>query len=128
MGACSLSLAARHPERVDTVISLAGGLGETTLHSMLNFEQKLAIFNDPNFRGRGDYYESESRCGWPWRGSSATKPSSRCGHRTREREEKKSSIILCHHPVESYFWHQGEKLVVRFDPKAISGSLNSWSN
>ena len=52
----SLSLAARYPDRVENVVILAGGFGGTTLHRMSNFEQKLAIFNDPNFNG-GRYYD-----------------------------------------------------------------------
>ena len=63
MGALlSLSLAARYPDRVENVVILAGGFGGTTLHRMSNFEQKLAIFNDPNFNG-GRYYDGPiSRC------------------------------------------------------------------
>lgn len=124
----SLSLAARHPGRVDTVISLAGGLGATTLHRMLNFEQKLAIFNDPNFRG-GDYYEAE----FPVAGLALARIISHKSFvsieaiQTRARQEVIDHPYVSH-PVESYFWHQGGKLVVRFDPNSYIRIIDSWSN
>ncbi len=95
---------------------------------MLNFEQKLAIFNDPNFRG-GDYYETE----FPVAGLALARIISHKAFvsieaiQTRARQE-----IIDHpyvsHPVESYFWHQGEKLVVRFDPNSYIRIIDSWSN
>ncbi|MGI8517323.1 MAG: homoserine O-acetyltransferase family protein [Acidimicrobiia bacterium] len=124
----SLSMAARYPHRVDTVISLAGGLAATTLHRMLNFEQKLAIFNDPLFRG-GDYYESE----FPAAGLALARIISHKAFvsleaiRTRARAEVIDHPYVSH-PVESYFWHQGEKLVVRFDPNSYLRIIDSWSN
>lgn len=124
----SLSLAARHPERVENIIALAGGLGGTTRHRMLNFEQKLAILNDPNFNG-GDYYEGP----FPAAGLALARIISHKAFvsldaiRARARAE-----IIDHpyvtHPVESYFWHQGEKLVIRFDPNSYLRIIDSWSN
>jgi len=124
----SLSLAARYPDRVDTIISLAGGLGGTTLHRMLNFEQKLAIFNDPNFRD-GHYYDGP----FPAAGLGLARVISHKAFvsldaiRSRARAE-----IIDHpyvtHPVESYFWHQGEKLVIRFDPNSYLRIIDAWSN
>ena len=124
----SLSLAARHPERVENVVSLAGGFGGTTLHRMYNFEQKLAIYNDPNFKG-GDYYGGP----FPAAGLALARI---IGHksfvsiaaiRARARDE-----IIDHpyvtHPVESYFWHQGEKLVIRFDANSYVRIIDAWSN
>jgi homoserine O-acetyltransferase len=124
----SLSLAARHPERVEHVVVLAGGFGGTTLHRMYNFEQKLAIFNDPDFNG-GRYYNGS----FPAAGLALARIIS---HKTfvsidainaRARNE-----IIDHpyvtHPVESYFWHQGEKLVIRFDPNSYLQIIDAWSN
>ena len=55
-GLMALSLATRYPERVDVVIPIAAGLTVTALQRIHNFEQSLAIENDPMFNG-GDYYE-----------------------------------------------------------------------
>ena len=124
----SLSLAARHPDRVENVVSLAGGFGGTTLHRMYNFEQKLAIFNDPNFNG-GRYYGAA----FPTAGLALARIISHKSFvsiadiRARARNE-----IIDHpyvsHPVESYFWHQGEKLVIRFDPNSYIRIIDAWSN
>ncbi|MGQ0849419.1 MAG: homoserine O-acetyltransferase family protein [Actinomycetota bacterium] len=123
-----LSLATRYPDRVENLIALAGGLAATTLHRMLNFEQKLAILNDPHFNG-GHYYEGP----FPAAGLGLARI---IGHkafvsleaiRSRARDE-----IIDHpfvkHPVESYFWHQGEKLVIRFDPNSYLRILDAWSD
>jgi homoserine O-acetyltransferase len=124
----SLSLAARRPEMVELVIPLAGGLNATTLHRMSNFEQKLAILNDPNFNG-GNYYDGPS----PDAGLALARI---IGHkyfvsfehiRARARDE-----VIDHpyvgHPVESYFWHQGRKLVERFDANSYLRIIDAWSN
>ncbi|MGZ8786227.1 MAG: homoserine O-acetyltransferase family protein [Acidimicrobiia bacterium] len=124
----SLSLAARYPDRVENVVILAGGFGGTTLHRMSNFEQKLAIFNDPNFNG-GHYYDGP----FPAAGLGLARI---IGHKAfvsfdaihaRARNE-----IIDHpyvtHPVESYFWHQGEKLVIRFDPNSYLRIIDAWTN
>lgn len=124
----SLSLAARYPNRVENIIALAGGLGGTTLHRMLNFEQKLAILNDPNFKG-GDYYEGP----FPAAGLALARIISHKAFVSLEaiRARARSEIIdhpYVTHPVESYFWHQGEKLVIRFDPNSYLRIIDSWSN
>lgn len=124
----SLSLAARFPDRVENVVILAGGFGGTTLHRMSNFEQKLAIFNDPDFNG-GRYYDGS----FPAAGLALARI---IGHKAfvsidaihaRARNE-----IIDHpyvtHPVESYFWHQGEKLVIRFDANSYLRIIDAWSN
>ena len=95
---------------------------------MLNFEQKLAILNDPNF-GTGDYYGGP----FPANGLALARIISHKQFvsleaiRTRARAE-----IIDHpyvtHPVESYFWHQGEKLVIRFDPNSYLRIIDAWSN
>ena len=46
-GLCSLSLATRHPERVERVVPAASGLETTPLHRAYNFEQIVAIQSDP---------------------------------------------------------------------------------
>ena len=124
----SLSLAARYPDRVENVVILAGGFGATTLHRMLNFEQKLAIFNDPDFKG-GNYYGGPS----PAAGLALARIISHksfvsiAAIQARARNE-----IIDHpyvtHPVESYFWHQGEKLVIRFDANSYLRIIEAWSN
>jgi homoserine O-acetyltransferase len=124
----SLSMAARYPDRVRSVIALAGGLGATTLHRMLNFEQKLAILNDPNFAG-GHYYEGE----FPANGLALARIISHKAFvsidaiKTRARSEVIDHPYVTH-PVESYFWHQGEKLVIRFDPNSYLRIIDAWSN
>jgi len=124
----SLSLAARYPNRVENIIALAGGLGGTTLHRMLNFEQKLAILNDPNFKG-GNYYEGP----FPAAGLALARIISHKAFVSLEaiRARARSEIIdhpYVTHAVESYFWHQGEKLVIRFDPNSYLRIIDSWSN
>ena len=124
----SLSLAARHPERVDTVISLAGGLGSTTLHRMYNFEQKLAILNDPDFNA-GWYYDGR----FPSAGLALARIISHKSFvsigaiEARARAETIDHPFVTH-PVESYFWHQGQKLVIRFDPNSYLRIIDAWSN
>jgi homoserine O-acetyltransferase len=124
----SLSMAARHPDRVDKVIILAGGLAGTTLHRMYNFEQKLAILNDPQFRG-GRYYDGP----FPESGLALARI---IGHKSFVSldaiRERARDHVLDHpyvtHPVESYFWHQGQKLVIRFDPNSYLRIIDAWSN
>jgi len=124
----SVSLAAHHPDLVENVIILAGGLAGTTLHRMYNFEQKLAIFNDPNFNG-GNYYDGE----FPADGLALARI---IGHKAFVSlgaiEERARREVIDHpfvtHPVESYFWRQGQKLVIRFDPNSYLRIIDSWSN
>jgi homoserine O-acetyltransferase len=110
------------------VISLAGGLGATTLHRMLNFEQKLAIFNDPDFNG-GNYYDGS----FPAAGLSLARIISHKAFVSLDaiRSRARSEVIdhpFVSHPVESYFWHQGTKLVIRFDPNSYLRIIDAWSN
>ncbi len=124
----SLSLAARHPDRVENVVILAGGFGGTTLHRMYNFEQKLAIFNDPNFNG-GRYYGGA----FPAAGLALARIISHKSFVSIEAIQARArNEIIDHpyvtHPVESYFWHQGEKLVIRFDANSYLRIIDAWSN
>jgi len=124
----SVSLAAHYPDLVENVIILAGGLAGTTLHRMYNFEQKLAIFNDPNFNG-GNYYDGE----FPAPGLALARIISHKAFVSLGAiEERARKEIVDHpyvtHPVESYFWQQGQKLVIRFDPNSYLRIIDSWSN
>ena len=124
----SLSLAARYPDRVENVVILAGGFGGTTLHRMSNFEQKLAIFNDPNFNG-GRYYDGT----FPAAGLALARIISHKAFVSIEAIHARArNEIIDHpyvtHPVESYFWHQGEKLVIRFDANSYLRIIDAWSN
>lgn len=124
----SMSLAAQYPDLVENVIILAGGLAGTTLHRMYNFEQKLAIFNDPNFNG-GNYYDGE----FPAAGLALARIISHKAFVSLGAiEERARNEIIDHpyvtHPVESYFWRQGQKLVIRFDPNSYLRIIDSWSN
>jgi homoserine O-acetyltransferase len=124
----SLSMAARYPDRVGKVVILAGGLAGTTLHRMYNFEQKLAILNDPDFQG-GRFYGSS----FPAAGLALARI---IGHKSfvsldAIRERARNHVIdhpFVTHPVESYFWHQGQKLVIRFDPNSYLRIIDAWSN
>jgi homoserine O-acetyltransferase len=95
---------------------------------MLNFEQKLAILNDPNFAG-GHYYDGE----FPANGLALARIISHKAFvsidaiKTRARSEVIDHPYVTH-PVESYFWHQGEKLVIRFDPNSYLRIIDAWSN
>lgn len=124
----SASLAARYPDLVENVVILAGGLGGTTLHRMYNFEQKLAIFEDPNFNG-GWYYDGP----FPANGLALARIISHKSFVSLDaiRERARDEVIdhpYVTHPVESYFWKQGQKLVIRFDPNSYIRIIDSWSN
>ena len=124
----SVSLAAHYPDLVENVIILAGGLAGTTLHRMYNFEQKLAIFNDPNFNG-GNYHAGE----FPAAGLALARIISHKAFVSLDaiRERARNEIVdhpNVTHPVESYFWRQGQKLVIRFDPNSYLRIIDSWSN
>ena len=124
----SVSLAAHYPDLVENVIILAGGLAGTTLHRMYNFEQKLAIFNDPNFNG-GNYHDGE----FPAAGLALARIISHKAFVSLDaiRERARNEIVdhpNVTHPVESYFWRQGQKLVTRFDPNSYLRIIDSWSN
>ncbi|MDP3983759.1 MAG: homoserine O-acetyltransferase [Acidimicrobiia bacterium] len=123
----SLSMAARYPDRVDTVIALAGGLAGTTLQRMHNFEQKLAILNDPNFNG-GNYYNGLS----PEAGLALARIISHKSFVSIDAIRDRARNELIDHPyvtdpVESYFWHQGQKLVIRFDANSYLRIIDAWS-
>lgn len=129
-----LSLATRFPDRVELVIPTAGGLEVTALQFIHNFEQIIAIVNDPDFNG-GDYYGSAR----PDRGLALARM---IGHKTfvslaameeRARAEivdphEASEYVLISHPLESYLWHQGQKFVKRFDANSYLRLMEAWQN
>lgn len=131
-GLMALSLATRYPERVDVVIPIAAGLGVTALQRIHNFEQSLAIENDPLFEG-GDYYGRPR----PDRGLALARM---IGHKTfvslRAMEERARTEVVNRdetggyvqitNPLESYMWHQGTKFVQRFDANSYLHIMELW--
>lgn len=131
-GLMALSLATRYPERVDVVIPIAAGLGVTALQRIHNFEQSLAIENDPLFEG-GDYYGGPR----PDRGLALARM---IGHKTfvslRAMEERARTEVVNRdetggyvqitNPLESYMWHQGTKFVQRFDANSYLHIMELW--
>lgn len=131
-GLMALSLATRYPDRVNIVIPIAAGLGVTALQRIHNFEQSLAIENDPLFNG-GDYYDGEP----PNRGLALARM---VGHKTfvslQAMEERARSEVVDRgetggyvqitNPLESYMWHQGTKFVERFDANSYLRIMEMW--
>lgn len=131
-GMLSMLLATRCPERVNKVIAIATGLQTTVLHRVLNFEQILAIRNDPNFKG-GDYYNTKP----PKDGLLLARIIS---HKTfvslnmmakRARKEvritpSERQTYAPSNPVESYMFYQGNKFAERFDANSYLRIMNIW--
>ena len=131
-GLMALSLATRYPERVEVVIPIAAGLAVTALQRIHNFEQSLAIENDPLFCG-GDYYGGSH----PDRGLALARM---IGHKTfvslHAMEERARSEVVVRdetggyvqitNPLESYMWHQGAKFVRRFDANSYLHIMELW--
>lgn len=131
-GMLSFLLATRRPYRVKKVIPIATGLETTVLHRVHNFEQILAIHNDPNFNG-GDYYEGKP----PKEGLLLARIIS---HKTfvslammEKRARKKIEIeqpvgkgYTLSNPIESYMFHQGTKFTERFDANSYLRIMDMW--
>ena len=131
-GLMALSLATRYPDRVEVVIPIAAGLGVTALQRIHNFEQSLAIENDPQFRG-GDFYGGPT----PDRGLALARM---IAHKTfvslhameeRARSEvvdrnETGGYVQIPNALESYMWHQGTKFVKRFDANSYLHILELW--
>jgi len=131
-GLMALSLATRHPDKVDIVIPIACGVRATALHLIHNFEQISAIQSDPAFRG-GDYYDHDPP-------SSGLRLARMIGHKTfvslRAMRDRARDEILDHsegpgtyrlnHPLESYMWHQGQKFISRFDANSYLRIMQAW--
>lgn len=131
-GLLCLTLATRHPKRVNIVISIGSALEVSLLQRLVIFEQVLAIENDPNFKG-GDYYDGER----PNRGlalarmiSHKTFISLKTLERRARREVAKFDDALSWYqirtPLESYLLHQGRKFVDRFDANTYLRILEIW--
>lgn len=131
-GMLSILLATRCPHRVKNVLPIATGLQTTVLHRVHNFEQILAIRNDPKFQG-GDYYESEP----PREGLLLARIIS---HKTfvslavmekRARQEIAfdqpiGEFYALSNPIESYMFHQGKKFAERFDANSYLRIMDMW--
>ncbi|MEM9089453.1 MAG: homoserine O-acetyltransferase [Cyanobacteria bacterium P01_F01_bin.53] len=131
-GMMSILLATRHPHRVRKVLPIATGLETTVLHRVHNFEQILAIHNDPNFRG-GNYYDAEP----PTAGMLLARIIS---HKTfvsldmmekRARkeiavEQPEGKSYKLSNPVESYMFYQGTKFAERFDANSYLRIMDMW--
>ena len=133
-GMMALSLATRYPELVDIVIPIATGARVTPLQKIHNFEQIMAIENDPRFNG-GDYYEGPA----PDEGLMLARM---IGHKTfvslaameararREvvRRDEGPGTYAITDPMESYMWHQGTKFVERFDANSYLRIVEAWQH
>lgn len=132
-GLLALSLAARWPERVRTVIPFATGIRTTPLQRLHNLEQICAIEADPAFRG-GEYYTGPR----PDRGLALARM---IGHKTfvslEAMEERARAEVVrrddslawyqLRSPLESYMLHQGRKFVRRFDANTYLRILDAWN-
>ena len=132
-GLISLTFANRHPEKVETVISVASGFKTTVLNRLILFEQILAIENDRNFCG-GDYYEGEA----PDYGLALARMVShktfvhldaierRAGQSVRQ-DSAALDWYKVRDPFQSYMLHQGKKFVKRFDANTYLRIIDMWS-
>lgn len=133
-GMMTLLMATRCPQRVTHVISLATGLETTVLQRILNFEQIIAIRNDPAFRD-GNFYDAEP----PVQGVSLARI---IAHKTfvslrvlegRARREitetdRIGEFYSLSHPIESYMLHQGKKFAARFDANSYLRIIDMWQH
>ena len=125
-------LATRRPHRVKRVIPMATGLETTVLHRVHNFEQILAIRNDPNFKG-GDYYDTDP----PKEGLLLARIISHKTFVSLSMMEKraKQKIVFeqpigrfyeLSNPIESYMFYQGQKFAERFDANSYLRIMDLW--
>lgn len=130
-GVMCISLATRYPDMVDVVIPVAAGARVTALQTIQNFEQVVAIENDPAYAG-GDYYPGLG----PERGLMLARM---IGHKTfvslAAMEERARAEVLdvegpgayvVTSPIESYMWHQGRKFIGRFDANSYVRIIEAW--
>ncbi len=133
-GLLELNLAARYPERVERVISIASGMRVPVLQRIQNFEQICAIESDHNFRG-GDYYENER----PDRGLALARMLAHKNYISLDLISDRAKAALVQpeiqgrsyqlaYQVESYMYHQGEKFVRRFDANTYLRYIEAWQH
>jgi len=132
-GLLALTLATRHPERVDKVIPIASGFKTTVLNRLILFEQILAIENDKHFKG-GDYYESDDpRIGLALARMISHKTFVHLDtfeRRARKQlvdEEEMLSWYQIRDTFQSYMLHQGKKFTERFDANTYLRIIDMWS-
>lgn len=130
-GLMALSLATRHPDRIDLVVPVAAGLGVTSLQIVHNFEQITAITSDPAFAG-GEYGETQPAAGLAL--------ARMIGHKTfvsleAMRSRARDEIVAgwadgyrLRHSLESYMRHQGTKFVDRFDANSYLRIMEAWQS
>ena len=133
-GLASLSLATRYPERVARVVPAASGLETTPLQRAHNFEQIVAIQNDPAFRG-GDYEPGSGPDDGLMLARMISHKSfvslSALAERSRtevSEEAQHGGWYEISYPLESYMLHQGSKLPPRFDANAYLRILDAWQS
>ena len=131
-GMMCMSLATRHPHRVERLVPVASGLHTSPLQFIHNFEQTTAILNDPNYNA-GDYYDGD-------RPDAGLALARMIGHKTfvslhamknRARGEVADvgpAGYRMRHPLESYMWHQGQKFIRRFDPNTYVRLMTAWQH
>lgn len=133
-GMLAMLLATQFSGRVKTVIPLASGFQTTVLQRVQNFEQIVAIRNDPDFN-QGDYYEGPH----PKSGIALARMIS---HKTfvslevlekRATQEVLNQNIAGHWyelstPIESYMFYQGKKFAERFDANSYLRIMDVWQS
>jgi homoserine O-acetyltransferase len=123
MGAMqALQWGVAYPERVETVIFLAGSVSSSAQHIAFNETGRQAIYADPNWNN-GDYYD-----GTPPHGGlavarmlahitymSETSLETKFGRRLQNSDTIPYTFAEPEFAVESYLAYQGQKFVQRFD-------------
>ncbi|MFM2430251.1 MAG: hypothetical protein RLZZ511_1464 [Cyanobacteriota bacterium] len=131
-GMMAMLLAQRFPAMVRTVMLLATGKETTALQRILNFEQIMAIRNDPLYQG-GNYQTDAA----PKEGLALARMVS---HKTfvslkvlenRARREiagdtRMGEFYALSHPIESYMLYQGYKFAARFDANSYLRIIDMW--
>lgn len=133
-GMLAILLATRFPDRVKTVIPLVSGFHTTVLQRVQNFEQIVAIRNDPNFND-GDYYEGPL----PKSGILLARMISHKTFVSLDVLEKRAKQEVIHQdiagqwyelstPIESYMFYQGKKFAERFDANSYLRIMDVWQS
>lgn len=133
-GMLAMLLATRFPDRVKTVIPLASGFQTTVLQRVQNFEQIVAIRNDPDFNS-GDYYDGPH----PKPGIILARMISHKTFVSLEVLEKRARQEVLHQdiagqwyelstPIESYMFYQGKKFAERFDANSYLRIMDVWQS